>query len=96
MTLDVASVTSSEASPLSAGSLVLPLSKSWRFNQQIADVFNAITGSNCVGHGRAADRPTRRGSIVIQCRTNATIGVVVAWLKRRGIRHRRREGDAQV
>jgi len=71
------------------GAKVLPLSKSWRFHQQIADAFNAVTGEACVGRD---DEPSRRrGAVLVLCRSNARIDAIMKWLRKKGVRACKRE-----
>ena len=65
-----------------------PLSISWRFGQEIADAFNAVTGEGCVG--RPGEVTSAQVDIVIQSGTNVKITTLLDFLKSAGIKSMKR------
>jgi hypothetical protein len=59
---------------------MLPLSQTWRYHNQIADVFNAITAERCIGRPERPSTATM-GDTIVLCGTNKEVDAAVKQLR---------------
>jgi superfamily I DNA/RNA helicase len=62
------------------GAKMLPLSQTWRYHNQIADVFNAITAERCIGRPERPSSATT-GDTIVLCGTNKEVDAAVKQLR---------------